>query len=625
MAGPRRRGPATAGRAGRGAQPPPPGKVRLSQIVTTFGPGAMVDLLDHAVLIGGTDYWRYGTEGPSIIHEPRLYESIMKSVGKGVTLNAGAAFKLPPAGDDADPSRGVGIPVIEFPAWFICQQCRALSHARALDEDKGKHIHVCANGKRGTTVPVRFVATCKQGHLEEFPWVHFHRAHGSACKGTALFLEEDASGDLSHVMVRCEECGERRPLSTAREPRVLPRCTGQRPWLGWEARDPDGCEEHLNLLVRTATSAYFSHSMSALSIPNEATELRDKLTAPLVWNVVKDATDLEDVRFYLKKNASVREALSSYADEDVLAALELIRTGKKPPGEDLRTAEFKWFMSQQDEPPFAIAPRNEEYYARRLPMKAGSLPSQIERVVLAKKLRQVRAQIGLTRLSGATPNLQGHYDDASKLQPLGLTTDWLPAMELRGEGVLVVLSEEAVRTWEAREAVRARADVLRAGFDREAAATGSRARFHGARFYLLHSLSHLLMSSISLTCGYSASSLIERIYCAPADDPTPMAAILIMTGSPGAEGTLGGLVEEGRDLASHLRRAFDLGALCSNDPVCAARAPDTDAARNLEGAACHGCLFVAEPACERFNHYLDRALVFPTMGNAGLAFFPERP
>jgi hypothetical protein len=104
-----------------------------------------------------------------------------------------------------------------------------------------------------------------------------------------------------------------------------------------------------------------------------------------------------------------------------------------------------------------------------------------------------------------------------------------------------------------------------------------------------------------------------------------MAAILVMTGSPGAEGTLGGLVEEGRDLARHLRRAFDLGTLCSNDPVCAGRAPDTEASRNLEGAACHGCLFVPEPACERFNHYLDRELVVPTMGPEGLAFFAERP
>lgn len=63
------------------------------------------------------------------------------------------------------------------------------------------------------------------------------------------------------------------------------------------------------------------------------------------------------------------------------------------------------------------------------------------------------------------------------------------------------------------------------------------------------------------------------------------------------------------------------------DPLCAAHTPRGDhAERFLEGAACHGCLYVAEPSCERFNRYLDRALVVPTLGNpSGLAFSPERP
>jgi hypothetical protein len=107
-----------------------------------------------------------------------------------------------------------------------------------------------------------------------------------------------------------------------------------------------------------------------------------------------------------------------------------------------------------------------------------------------------------------------------------------------------------------------------------------------------------------------------------------MAAILIMTGSAGAEGTLGGLVEQGRKIGGHLRRAMEMGRLCSNDPVCASHAPqegaDDPTERYLEGAACHGCLYVAEPSCERFNGYLDRALVVPTLVNdPRLAFLGE--
>ena len=67
--------------------------------------------------------------------------------------------------------------------------------------------------------------------------------------------------------------------------------------------------------------------------------------------------------------------------------------------------------------------------------------------------------------------------------------------------------------------------------------------------------------------------------------------------------------------------------LCANDPVCAHHSPSEDLGeRFLEGAACHGCLFVAESSCERFNQFLDRALVVPTIGRPPeLAFFRDRP
>ena len=86
-------------------------------------------------------------------------------------------------------------------------------------------------------------------------------------------------------------------------------------------------------------------------------------------------------------------------------------------------------------------------------------------------------------------------------------------------------------------------------------------------------------------------------------------------------------MEEGRRVRSHLREAWELGRQCSNDPVCAAHDPASESSdRRTEGAACHGCLYIAESSCERFNRYLDRALVVPTIGNdASLAFFEERP
>ena len=125
------------------------------------------------------------------------------------------------------------------------------------------------------------------------------------------------------------------------------------------------------------------------------------------------------------------------------------------------------------------------------------------------------------------------------------------------------------------------------------------------------------MTSIALDCGYPASSLRERVYAGDGGY-----GILIYTGSSDSEGTLGGLVETGRRLADQLRRALEAGLLCSNDPVCAEHAPDSSLeGRLLQGAACHGCLLIAETSCEQRNDFLDRALVVPTVGVDAAAFF----
>jgi hypothetical protein len=141
--------------------------------------------------------------------------------------------------------------------------------------------------------------------------------------------------------------------------------------------------------------------------------------------------------------------------------------------------------------------------------------------------------------------------------------------------------------------------------------------FIGLPFVLLHSLSHLLITAVSLECGYTASSIRERIYTG-----SHGYGILLYTGTPDAEGTMGGLVEAGRHLARHFRNAIDLGRLCSNDPVCAQHSPENQhECRFLHGAACHGCLLIAETSCEQHNDYLDRALLVSTVDGNGAEFF----
>jgi hypothetical protein len=451
-----------------------------------------------------------------------------------------------------------------------------------------------------------------------------HRNVPETCPAPSLKLREGATGDFSEIVVECA-CGARERLSAALVPETLPPCDGERPWLGRDGAE--GCTERLRLLVRSASNAYFGQEVSALSIPERGRELETAIGK--VWGILEDANATTLPVFRTVR--AVQEALGSASDAEVLAILEQMRGGGPVAREPLRTAEFRQLVAARPETPGELPAPADVFFARTVAPEGGAIP-KIARLVLVPKLREVRVQIGFTRLEPVMPDLEGEFNLEVQSASLALTQDWLPATEVRGEGIFLQLDKAAVWQWEQRPEVLARERELRAGYQdwlrtlKDDKAREKAPPFPGVRFYLLHSLAHLLISAISLECGYAASAIRERIYCAHADADVPMAAILLSTGSPGTEGTLGGLVEQGRNLRRHLRQAMHLGELCSNDPVCASHSPQNDySERHLEGAACHGCLFIAESSCERFNRYLDRSLVVPTLGHRpGLAFFDPK-
>lgn len=606
---------------------PPDGTVRQGQLITTFGPGSLMDLVDHAVLVGGLDFWSYDkAKGLPVISEPRLRDAIARRFeGTDRKLSVERAFLAPPVGDDQEPTKFSGVQVLQFPGWMVCQNpdCRALVRSTGLEIKGGRFYHQCTGGKPSLAVPVRFVGACKRGHVTDFPWIYFVHRDSQRCAAANLRLLEGASGDFSEVRIVCS-CGAVQRLSNAMATEANPPCPGERPWLGTEGNEE--CGERLRLLVRTASNSYFAQVVSALSIPEKGNEVDEAVQR--LWNYLLKVDSEPKLAIVREMMPEVEAGLGSYSNAEVLEAIEARRGGKPPERKPLRTAEFEQFISQPIGTPGELPGddnKDGDFFARTA--AADRLPAGVAQVVLAHKVREVRAQIGFTRLEPVTPDLQGEYDLGVKSAPLGLLPDWLPASEIRGEGVFIRLDEATVRAWEARPAVKKRGLELLAGYDQWAKEYEDPPPFPGTRYYMLHSLAHLLISGISLECGYAASAIRERIYCAPAGDDPEMAAILLSTGSSGSEGTLGGLVEQGREVRLHLRRAFDLGVLCSNDPVCAGHSPEKDyAERYLEGAACHGCLYIAECSCERFNRYLDRVLVVPTIGHdPELAFFSERP
>ena len=202
---------------------------------------------------------------------------------------------------------------------------------------------------------------------------------------------------------------------------------------------------------------------------------------------------------------------------------------------------------------------------------------------------------------------------------------WLPAAEVRGEGIFLEL-DEAGRSGLGETASRRRAN--RSSCMRLRGRTDG-GEFPGVRFYLLHTLSHLLLTAISLECGYAASAIRERIYSqAGARRASPR-------WPPCCSGRERPAAKE-RSAASS-RKAAMCATTCAKPGTSAGSAPTTRSARRTtlshpssdrrsEGAACHGCLYIAECSCEWYNRFLDRALLVPTIGNdPELAFFKDRP
>lgn len=216
--------------------------------------------------------------------------------------------------------------------------------------------------------------------------------------------------------------------------------------------------------------------------------------------------------------------------------------------------------------------------------------------------------------------------------PLAKEPAWLPAIEQFGEGIFFELDPAALKGWLQRPALSSRVDQLEAGVTAwvrtqparggPANAANLRDRLH-PMYIMAHGLAHALMTEVAIDCGYPASALKERIYVVPAD-PGQIArcGLLIYTASAGNQGTLGGLVEVTRRFGQVLSSALDRLRLCSGDPICADHHPasSTDD-RALLGAACHGCLLIAETSCEARNLFLDRALLLDTVGNSGCGFF----
>lgn len=610
----------------------PVGDVRPSQLMWTYGPGALVDLPNVSVVTLGIDRWDTNNCRP--IAEARLLAAVRRELGQQVS-----ALYMPPVKGDADPNPyspevTIGVPVKPFPRWLRCVKCGLLSpYDSALFECKDdrfrpentKFVHRDCRGSRNDqpprdadAVPARFLLACRNGHIDDFPWHYFVHNGRSACTGSLRFFESGASLQTENLWVKCDTCGASRNMAHAfgeagRD--NLPACRGRHAHLD---RFDSGCPEEARPVLLGATNSWFPITLSALAIP-----LNEDTVSQLVrdgWDYFSEATSEDEIAITVRtlKRTGSLPGIDRHAPKAIWQAVERIRSGVDDTAvtaADIKAPEWRVLMSP--EPPKDWP----HFLGRRVALPPG-FEEKIAGVLLLERLREVNALLGFTRVDApeetADPNARSPRASLSAAPPT-----WVPATEVHGEGIFLTFDEAALRRWEAEPGVKRRADMLLEGHRGWRAARRLGAdEFPGVRYAMLHTLSHLLIRELALECGYNAASIRERIY-AETEGDDPQAGILIYTAAADSDGTLGGLIELGRpqNLGRLLTQALSRSEICSSDPLCSEHDPGKD--RSLHAAACHACSFVSETSCEKGNRYIDRALLVPTLEATDAAFFSQ--
>lgn len=562
------------------------GGVRRSQLITTYGVGAVVALKEGSFMIAGLDNWNVGNPD---IHEPRLEHQL------GVH-----GFVLPPATEN-----GNDIPVVRFPIIYSCPVCKRLERHKFFCGPFDNMCGVCDVA----LVASRFVVVCENGHIDDFPyfeWVHKGTAQSGDEQHTLSIENTGTSAALQDIVIRCS-CGKASTMKGAFSKDALKfvkKCSGNRPWLG----DKQDCSLTPRTLQRGASNVYFSVSPSALSIPPWSEGAFKVINKH--WSVLRHIPDAALSGTISGMNLAKGTA---YNNNDLVLAVQQRKA--REAGEDmpvdagsLRDEEYQALVMGKAE-----TSREQDFVCVPAQQVDAAVAEWFDKVMLVKRLREIRVLEKFTRLSPPSPEDVPERRAPLSKEPL----DWLPAIEVLGEGVFLRLEEERLKAWEARSDVKTRAERINDNYAERFTRFGKAPdKVISPRFLLIHTLAHMLINQWSLDAGYPAASLRERLYVSD-----KMCGLLIYTATTDAAGSLGGVVAQADAdrLSEALKEAVERTSWCSADPLCI----EADAAGvdSLNLAACHACILLPETSCEQSNTLLDRGLLIGTPSNPEVGFF----
>ena len=618
--------------------------MRVSQAVIQFGVGAVVDFPNQTLMTAAPEYWQ---ERIVKIHDERL-EKLLHVEYFGV-----------PGGQDEAKYRE-GISYARFPEWYFCPNCRRFmpikDWIKEYREKKPNQSEKNPYMTKSLKCPVdgadlivsRVVTVCENGHIDDFPWiqwVHSQNMNGGSkpvCRNPKLTFTTSASSTegLEGLIIKCESCQAKASLKGAFDAKAFEdlerkhqgkynfRCTGRHPW----KNTYETCGKFPRAMQRSSSAVYFPVTASSLVIPPYSSILTKKVENSSAFEKQKNTiAEFKKTLGLTIASGIISGVLPRYAQE---IALEI---GEKSIDEIRSILERKWLSEPVDQEysTYSVKYRAEEYEAlsgrvavhteeygdftrESTDISLYDIP-YIKEISLIHKIREVQALTGFSRIKPVE-----HGDETGSIKEVSVKlpdTNWYPAYEVRGEGIFIEFDEEAIQNWIASDkTIQRRVDIINDNYLKSYYGT-ARPRKISAKFLLLHTVSHLLIKKLSFECGYSIASLKERLYCSDADDGYVMSGILIYTASGDSEGTLGGLVRQGRPdtFPSIYKKAIEAAMTCSNDPVCSLSQGQGRDSLNL--SACYSCSLIPETSCEEFNVFLDRGVVVGTYENRNIGFY----
>jgi len=576
------------------------GKVQQSQLISTFGIGMVVDFVRDTVMIAGVDDWDGSNE------EQWLFNNSLQAI-IGIKH-----FIAPKTATKKGHIKSDDVESYIFPQKLYCPTCNHIIDAHELGNQKKKHnCFIQSELKHGKPcnshlVASRFVILCPNGHIDDFPyswWVH-HGNECCKCKNPRIRMYNyDNRSDIDSLVIECKDCKATRKMVSAFSKNALAGygCKGKHPHLG--KNYTSNCAETMTVRLRTSSSVYFPATMSALTIPPWSRKVIQLVESK--YDKLEKCSS-EEVKRYILCEIKEKHPSIQLSDDQLLAAYKQIKEWKNSPKilsmADILAIEYDVLCKG--------ASNDDEYVstATEVPMGFESL---FDAVTVIEKLTVINTLVGFTRINPWDGDLK-----SKQLAPLSKTKkDWLPAAKLLGEGIFFKFNQNALDRW--KDIVANRYDNMESGL---AESFLENDRF-SPQYVALHTFAHLLIRQLADDCGYSASSIKEKIYSTYTDKPDrpKMCGVLIYLTTSDSEGSLGGLISIANDperMRSVLKNMLHKAQWCSADPLCCNSTQQ--GFNSLNYAACHDCVLLPETSCEFMNVLLDRVSIVGRPGEPNL-------